>query len=112
MKTDERVQSLHQRMNAMRQARERRKTAAIGAASAVLTFSLILLVMTNSVAHGGSPIGEYTGAMMLFENAGGYVLVAIVAFTAAVIITLLCLQSRNKNQTDPEKDRKERYHEN
>ena len=36
------------------------------------------------------------GAMLLREDAGGYVLVAVVSFAAAVVITALCFRLRSK----------------
>ena len=36
------------------------------------------------------------GAMLLREDAGGYVLVAVVSFAAAVVITALCFRLRNR----------------
>ena len=41
------------------------------------------------------------GAMLLREDAGGYVLVGVVCFAAAVVITALCFRLRNReNQKD------------
>ena len=37
------------------------------------------------------------GAMLLYENAGGYVLVGVAAFAAAVVITVACIRYREKN---------------
>ena len=36
------------------------------------------------------------GAMLLREDAGGYVLVGVVCFAAAVVITVLCFRLRNR----------------
>ena len=36
------------------------------------------------------------GAMLLRQDAGGYVLVAVVSFAAAVVITALCFRLRSK----------------
>ena len=36
------------------------------------------------------------GAMLLREDAGGYVLVAVVSFAAAAAITALCFRLRNR----------------
>ena len=41
--------------------------------------------------------GSY-GAMMLFEAAGSYVLVGLISFTLAVIITLICIRYKEKNK--------------
>lgn len=97
MTTEERVRSLHARMNDLIRARERRKTGTIGGACIVLAACLILLLFGGGMSCIGGPAGMYSGASMLFGNAGGYVLVALIAFTAAVIITVLCIRWRSKN---------------
>ena len=38
------------------------------------------------------------GAILLHEGAGGYVLVAVISFTVAVVITALCIKFRKKGQ--------------
>ena len=38
------------------------------------------------------------GAILLHEDAGGYVLVAVISFTVAVVITALCIKFRKKGQ--------------
>ena len=43
------------------------------------------------------------GAMLLREDAGGYVLVGVVCFAAAVVITVLCFRLRNRE--NQKKDR-------
>ena len=98
MKTEERIQSLHARMNDLRRARERRKTNAVGGACIVLAVCLILLLFGGGMSYIGGPAGMYSGASMLFGNAGGYVLVALIAFTAAVIITVLCIRHRMRHK--------------
>ena len=40
------------------------------------------------------PHGACFGAMLLREDAGGYVLVAVVSFAAAAAITALCMRFR------------------
>ena len=61
-------------------------------------------------AQGGMVSGLY-GAMLLFEDAGGYVLAAVLSFAAAVVITVLCIHSRertkkNKNNDNTEENEK------
>lgn len=38
------------------------------------------------------------GAILLHEGAGGYVLVAVISFTMAVVITVLCIKFGKKGQ--------------
>ena len=102
---DERVAALHLRMAALTEKRERQKTAALGAGCAGLALCLCLLIFGEGSVHGGTA-GTYTGATMLFENAGGHVLVAILAFMAGVIVTALCVRCKGKHE--PEEQKKER----
>ena len=96
MTNEERIRSLHMRMDALRRVRERRKTGAIGAAGVVLTICLILLVFSDGGLHPGGAAGLYSGATMLFEGAGAYVLIAIIAFMAGVIVTVAIIRHRKK----------------
>ena len=92
---EERIQALHARVTALQQQRERRKTGAIGAASVVLTVCLLFMVFSGGMNPGGAA-GLYSGSTMLFEEAGPYVLIAIVAFMAGVIVTVALIRSRKK----------------
>ena len=92
---EEKVASLHERMTALRQTRERRKTRTIGALGAVLALCLVLLVFDGGIGRENSTVGSYSGSM-LFENAGGYVLTAVISFMAGMAATLLCLRQRHR----------------
>ena len=39
--------------------------------------------------------------MMLFKNAGGYILAAIIAFMAGVLITALLIKKKNRKEDFP-----------
>ena len=97
---EERVLALHARMDALLRARERRKTSFLGAGSALLAVCLLLVIGAAGAVHPGGTAGLYSGAVMLFENAGGYVLVAVLAFMAGVVITVALLRRRFKEQND------------
>ena len=50
------------------------------------------------------------GAMLLREDAGGYVLVAVISFAAAAAITALCIRLRNReNQKKDGADKHARH---
>ena len=106
MTAQERVAALHLRMAALRKRRERRKTVALGAGCAGLTVCLAALIFGRS--HAGGTAGAYTGAAMLFEDAGGYVLSAVLAFMLGVIITVLCFRIRTKRESGRDDEEKER----
>lgn len=96
MTSEDRITSLHARMRARSRARERRKTSAIGAAAAVLSVCLCLLVSGGDMDHNGGTAGTYSGSTMLFEDIGGYVLVAVISFVAAVVITVFCIRWKSR----------------
>ena len=104
MTAEEKVSSLHKRMNTMRRKKEHQKTSAIGALNIGLSACLLFLLFRKGTAQFGGPAGMYSGSTLLFEGAGGYVLVAVIAFTAAVITTVLCMRYQNKNKEAHDKD--------
>ncbi len=104
MRAEERVAALHMKMDARRRAKERRKTGAIGAAASALAACLFLLVFSGGRAHSGGIAGMYSGATMLFEDAGGYVLLALGAFMAGVIVTAVLQRHRKKGQDGTSQD--------
>ena len=100
LNSDEKVALLHAKMKARRQARERRGTAVLGTVCAVLAVCLFTLVVKAGTSYNGGTAELYSGAAMLFENAGGYVLIAVVSFAAAVVITVLCIRATNRKKSE------------
>lgn len=96
MTAEERVASLHARMEARQRERERRKKSVLGAACAALTVCLLVLVFGGTASRRGGAAGMYSGAIMLFENAGTYVLSALIAFVVGSLATLLGLHHRDR----------------
>ena len=71
----------------------------------MLLFAVLTQAVGTVVGPGQTAAQGIFGAMLLREDAGGYVLVAVVSFAAAVVITALCIRLRNrenqkKNGTD------------
>ena len=95
MRTDEeRIRLLHQKA---RQLKDQRQTRLWAAASAgLLTVLIALMVMTYK--PGITVTGGFTASSLLGEDAGGYVLVGVISFVAAVCITVCCLKARNKEE--------------
>ncbi len=113
MTTEERVRSLHVKMEAFRLERERQKTGLVGAVSIVLAICLVILIFSVGGMHTGGPAGLYSGSTMLFTDVGGYVLCAIISFTTAVILTVACIRLKEKNDrtASEEKTHSEIHHE-
>ena len=90
-----RVALVKQRVRENTRRRQRRE---VGGLSAVCLLLLAALMQTAGtvVAPGQTAAWGSFGAMLLRQDAGGYVLVAVVSFAAAVVITALCFRLRSK----------------
>ena len=96
-KSDEkRVATLHERMGVLRRRQEQRRVAVLGTVCACVAVCLVLLIAGEGISGTAMFPGEFSGATILFEGVGGYVLAAILAFTLGVIITVICLKNRKK----------------
>ena len=82
----------------IRKNTRRRQKRGIGRLSAVcmLLFAVLLQTADSVIGQGQTDAGGGFGAMLLREDAGGYVLVAVVSFAAAVVITALCFRLKSK----------------
>lgn len=104
---DELVASLHERMDRRRSARERHTLGALGALCLALTLCLASLLF-GGAAHPGGTAGVYSGAAMLYESAGGYVLTALVAFMLGAAVTTALRLQREKEKREKENAAKQR----
>lgn len=50
--------------------------------------------------------GPYSGTTMLFENAGGCVLAAVIAFMARVVVTAAIIKKRNRTENEEKQEEK------
>ena len=62
----------------------------------MLLFAALMQAAVRVVGQGQAAAWGGFGAMLLREDAGGYVLVAVVSFAAAVVITALCFRLKSK----------------
>lgn len=95
--------------NRVRQRQHKQQKCVLGGLSAMCLLLFASLVGAIGTAGFGSPAapGMY-GSMLLYGSAGGYVLVGILSFTAAVVITVLCIRSReNSKKKDHKKEESE-----
>lgn len=91
----ERIRLVRQRAAALTRSMERRAISALSAVCAVL-FTALFAALGTATGPEGAAVTGFGGAMLLYENAGGYVLVGVVSFAVAVFITVLCMRSQNK----------------
>ena len=93
-----RVALVKQRVRENTRRRQRRGIYGLGAACMML-FAALMQAAGAVVGPGQTAAWGVFGAMLLREDAGGYVLVAVVSFAAAAAITALCFRLRSrKNQ--------------
>ena len=107
--TARRVALVKQRVRENTRRRQRRGIYGLSAACVLLC--VVLMQTAGTVAGPGQPEAwGVFGAMLLREDAGGYVLVAVVSFAAAAVITALCFRLRNReNQKKDGADKPARH---
>ena len=97
--TARRVALVKQRVRENTRRRQRREAISLSAACMLLC-AVLTQAAGTVVGPGQTAAWGVFGAMLLREDAGGYVLVAVVSFAAAAAITALCfrLGSREKQK--------------
>ena len=108
--TARRVALIKQRVRENTRRRQRRGIYGLSAAC-MLLFAVLMQTAGTVVGPGQTAAWGAFGAMLLREDAGGYVLVAVVSFAAAAAITALCFRLRNRenrkkdgaDNTEPQK---------
>ena len=92
--TARRVALVKQRVRENTRRRQRREAISLSAAC-MLLFAALMQAADAFAVQGQTATWGVFGAMLLREDAGGYVLVAVVSFAAAAI-TALCFRLRSK----------------
>ena len=112
--SEERIALLYERATVLRRREDEKRLILTGGASGTLLAVLLTVMLHLDLRSGGTAGNQFTGASLLGESAGGYVLVAVIAFVVAVVSTVLCLRSRvrqaerrdaPKENPDEERDR-------
>ena len=93
--TARRVALVKQRVRENTRRRQRRGIYGLSAAC-MLLFAVLTQAAGTVVGPGQPEAWGVFGAMLLREDAGGYVLVAVVSFAAAAAITAQCFRRRNR----------------
>ena len=93
--TARRVALVKQRVRENTRRRQRRGIYGLSAAC-MLLFAVLMQAAGTVVGPGQPEAWGVFGAMLLREDAGGYVLVGVVSFAAAAAITALCFRLRNR----------------
>ena len=103
--TAKRVVLVKQRVRENTRRRQRRGIYGLSA-MCMLLFAALMQAAGTVVGPGQPEAWGVFGAMLLREDAGGYVLVAVVSFAAAVVVTVFCtrLRKNNKQQEQTKED--------
>ena len=91
--------------------RRKRQRGIYGLSAACMLLFAVLMQAAGTVVGPRQPEAwGVFGAMLLREDAGGYVLVAVVSFAAAAAFTALCFRLKNReNQKKGGEDKPNRY---
>ena len=95
---EDRIRMLHERAAELERQKRKIQMAVWGSVSACL--SCFLFIMVWQAGSMSCPVinSPYMGSSMLGENVGGYVLVAVAAFAAGVVITVILRKYRDRNK--------------
>ena len=105
-----RVALVKQRVRENTRRRQRREAISLSAVCMLLCAAL-MQTAGAVVGPGQTAAWGAFGAMLLREDAGGYVLVAVVSFAAAAAITALCFRLRSKENRRKDRTDKPARHE-
>ena len=103
--TARRVALVKQRVRENTRRRQRRGIYGLSGACMLLFAVMMQAADVFAVQEQTAAWGVF-GAMLLREDAGGYVLVGVAAFTVAVVLTVVCmrLHEREKQKRKHEED--------
>ena len=93
--TARRVALVKQRVRENTRRRQRRGIYGLSAAC-MLLFAVLTQAAGTVIGQGQTAVWGAFGAMLLRQDAGGYVLVGVVCFAAAAAITALCFRLRSR----------------
>ena len=93
--TARRVALVKKRRHEYARRKQQREICGLSAAC-MLLFAALMQTASTVVGPGQSAARGVFGAMLLREDAGGYVLVGVVCFAAAAAITALCFRLRSR----------------
>ena len=89
--TAKRVTLVKRRVRESTRRKQRRGVYGLSAAC-MLLFAALMQTSGMVIGQGQTAAHGIFGAMLLREDAGGYVLVGVVTFAAAVMLTAVCMR--------------------
>ena len=103
---EERIERMHKRAEQLQKNHDKKVVNALGTLSAFTGLLLIAVSVYIIGVPGAVTDAAMAGSSLLSENAGGYVLVAVISFTVAVLVTALCLKSQMRKRGGMQDDAK------
>ena len=101
--TDEMVLAVHERMNKIQRRQETARISAAGGSCVLLFAAVIALVVRfGGMQHQVLP-SAYSGASLLADDVGGYILTALIAFMAGAAIAAV-IRAKRRKKPDKEKE--------
>ena len=91
---EERLVRMHQRAAEIKRQEDMSRLRVLGSLSGGLLVCLVVVLQQLQNLHHGVMIDQSTGSSLLDDSVGGYVLAAIIAFFAGVIITVVICKYR------------------
>ena len=92
--TEKRIELVKRKIHEKCRRQERRAVFRLSALCTLL-FSSLVGILGCVQGQPMDAAGMY-GAVLLHKDAGGYVLVAVISFAVAVVITVLCIKFRGR----------------
>ena len=94
--TDRALNEISRRKDVIIHEHKRRNVTELAVATAVCAVMLVLSFLNMNGIVGIDDIHSVYGSFLLSDSVGGYVLVGVLCFAAAVVITLLCLRKNDR----------------
>jgi putative copper export protein len=91
---EEAVREILKRKDAFLIRRVKKTIRSLSYASAAITAMLVAVVVRLTDMGNAWTDQSVYGAFLLSKEAGGYVLIGVLAFALGIVFTLLCMQSR------------------
>ena len=100
--TDEALEEILKKSDLIRKKRENRKIQLLSGLI-VLLFAGMILTVSMYAGSGTTRATETAyGSFLLSSETGGYILVAVMAFTAGVVLTMILQKQRRNKSFDKE----------
>ena len=104
--TARRIELVKKRVRENIRRRQRRGIYGLSAVC-MLLFAALMQTAGTVIGQGQPAAWDGFGAMLLQEDAGGYVLVGVAAFVAAVVLTVICMRLHEREKQKREREHKE-----